>query len=233
LFADNVRKFPKGRKNLFERKLRNSSEEEGELTRSPHRRAVSLLYSARNADVEQLKAQLESHSNAFKEFNDLLKDAANSTLPPSQRIPSLWLLQQFWDPEHERVLANTLAGLIASDTDESVMEACAEVIGYAYNEKTPLQVQERLKELLYGNRAGLVGIVIRAQNLVWTRNKHNKTPDPLYDRRVFYFGEAVRKNWENLSGVNLQDAELPGIHLYEANLRGAPKELCQWNRRNQ
>ena len=39
--------------------------------------------------------------------------------------------------------------MIANDNDEEVMESCAEVIGHAYEENTPLTDQIRLRELLH------------------------------------------------------------------------------------
>jgi uncharacterized protein YjbI with pentapeptide repeats len=60
---------------------------------------------------------------------------------------------------------------------------------------------------------------MRIEKIVVAQN--NGAAPSLYDMRIHYFGEAVRKNWVDLEYVNLHLAELPGIHLYRAHLKGA------------
>jgi hypothetical protein len=96
----------------------------------------------------------------------LLREATDEKASPSQRVPLIWTLQKYWKPEYELVLANALTSMIANDDDRSVMESCAEVIGHAYEEPTPEPEQNRLKELLYGNPDGLIGVVMRTENLI-------------------------------------------------------------------
>jgi uncharacterized protein YjbI with pentapeptide repeats len=126
-------------------------------------------------------------------------------------------------------LANTLSSLLSSDNDLAVLDAAAEVIGHAYDVgpdgshvvRTPQQVF--LRELLYGTRVdgtitgGKIGAIRRAQDVANNRSPSEMSKDPISEQRKFYFGETVRKNWEDLEGANLQNMQLPGIHLYQAN----------------
>jgi hypothetical protein len=188
--------------------------------------------------LQTQKQSEETQQEEQKEFNDLLRGATDAKASPVQRVPLIWALQKYWKPEHELVLANALASIIANDNDRAVMESCAEVIGHAYEKDTPEPVQNRLKELLYGNPAGVIGVVMRFENLIWDRHNPGITNpdasqpgngtdwihDPRFDLRIFYIGEAVRKNWENLKGANFQKAQLPRILLYEAHVEDANLE---------
>src|SRR5260370_35279019 len=70
----------------------------------------------------------------------------------------IWALQKYWKPDYELVLANALASLIANDFDRAVMESCAEGIGHAYEKETPEKDQIRLRDLLYGDKKGNIGV---------------------------------------------------------------------------
>jgi hypothetical protein len=193
--------------------------------------------------IDQLKLQTQKQDEETKQaeqkdFNDLLRGATDAKTSPAQRVPLIWALQKYWKPDYELVLANALASMIANDSDRSVMESCAEVIGHAYEEDTPEPVQDRLKELLYGNRRGVIGVVMRTENLIWDRLKTGITNpdasdttnasdwvhDPHYELRIFYICEAVRKNWENLREANFNKASLPRILLYQAQVQDANLE---------
>jgi uncharacterized protein YjbI with pentapeptide repeats len=188
---------------------------------------------------ERAKANADIREKESKEFNDLLKGAADAAAPVAQRVPLIWALHGYWDSEHELVLANALSALIANDKDRAVLESAAEVIGHAYESDTVVPVQERLRKLLYGtasgsndSESGKVGAVLRAENLIYDRYKADSLDlslcpdqkdqmDKLYKLRMFYIAEAVRKNWKNLNEVNLERDFLQRILLYGAYLNKA------------
>ena len=85
---------------------------------------------------ERTKANADIREKETKEFNDLLKGAADAAAPVAQRVPLIWALHRYWDSEHELVLANALSALVANDKDRAVMESAAEVIGHAYERNT-------------------------------------------------------------------------------------------------
>jgi uncharacterized protein YjbI with pentapeptide repeats len=133
--------------------------------------------------------------------------------------------------------------MIANDNDEAVMESCAEVIGHAYEENTPLADQIRLKEKLYGDKQGNIGAVLLTENFIWDRDQDQDQENvPASDReksmfqrateaakanrckfnmRIRYICEAVRKNWENLCKANFEKTLLPNILLYQAEAENA------------
>lgn len=154
-----------------------------------------------------------------KYFNDLVQSASKSDNGLGQRIAGILLLKQYWEAKYEVVLANALAGMLAHENDQGILDACAEAIGNAYEADTPPWERERIRTILYGDINGNVGALMRNQKIIVAQNK--VAPSPLYDMRIRYFGEAVRKNWVDLEYVNLPLAELPGIHLYQAQLKGA------------
>jgi Pentapeptide repeats (8 copies) len=113
--------------------------------------------------------------------------------------------------------------MLAHEDDQGVLDACAEAIGKAYDKQTPTEILERLRALFYGNLQGDIGALMRSGQIVV--EKHNKGIfDANYDLRIRYFAEAVRKNWYNLESVNLQNAELPNIHVYKADVKWANLE---------
>jgi hypothetical protein len=196
------------------------------------------------ARLEQLRLQVvklnyDKQQDELKHFDELLRGASDGRACTSQRVALIWALEKYWTPAYELILANALASMIAVDPDQAVMESCAEVIGNAYGEKTPAEDQVRLRDLLYGDKTGNIGVVLRMENLIWERDdpsastayatdslikrararlKENKD---LLKMRVFYIGEAIRKNWRNLTEVNLEKTILPNIFLYQAEMASA------------
>jgi uncharacterized protein YjbI with pentapeptide repeats len=77
--------------------------------------------------------------------------------------------------------------------------------------------------------------VMRIENLIYDRhkgtfsnlddshpgNERDWTKDPHYNLRIFYIGESVRKNWENLQEANFEKGSLPFILLYQAHAERA------------
>jgi Pentapeptide repeats (8 copies) len=164
----------------------------------------------------------------YKQFTSLIQVASNSKGDQSRRVGAIWLLERYWKPDYEEVLANVLSSLIGNGTkdDEYVMQTASEVIGHAYEEGTARSTQVRLRVLLYGKVHGVIGTVMRAEQVMYEAYDADKKSmgDALYEMRVKYFGEAVRKNWENLEYANLQNARLKGIRLYTANAAHADME---------
>jgi uncharacterized protein YjbI with pentapeptide repeats len=155
-----------------------------------------------------------------KYFSDLVQSASKTDNGTGQRVAGILLLKQYWGKaKYEVVLANALTGMLAHESDEGILDACAEAIGDAYTADTPYRERERIRTILYGDIKGSVGALMRNEEIVVAQNK--VAASPLYDMRIHYFGEAVRKNWVDLKYVNLRLAELTGIHLYRANLEGA------------
>jgi hypothetical protein len=91
------------------------------------------------------------------------------------RIAGIWTLADYWhDSDFSGIVANTLAAILVTDADDAtlvarsraqrVREAAAEVIGLAYDTKTPKDEQVRLRTLLYGNsKTGELGAITRYQ----------------------------------------------------------------------
>jgi uncharacterized protein YjbI with pentapeptide repeats len=155
-----------------------------------------------------------------KYFNDLVQSASKSDNGTGQRIAGILLLKHYWGKvNYEVVLANALAGMLAHEDDEGILDACAEAIGNAYKEGTPFWDRERIRTILYGNLKGEVGALVRNEKIAIAKNGEAKSA--LYDMRIRYFCEAVRKNWVDLESVNLGDMQLPKIHLYRAHLKNA------------
>lgn len=189
--------------------------------------------------VEVEKQNHEEQQDELKHFDELLRVASDAHAPTAQRVSLIWALEKYWTPKYELTLANALTSMIANDSDQAVMESCAEVIGHAYGQDTPEKDQERLRDMLYGDKYGNIGVVLRMENLIWERD--NPTDSTAYlnksllDRarerikddkdhfkmRIFYITEAIRKNWENLQQVNLKKTVLPNIFLYRAHLEHA------------
>jgi uncharacterized protein YjbI with pentapeptide repeats len=159
-----------------------------------------------------------------KYFNDLVQSASKKDNGTGQRIAGILLLKHYWGKaNYEVVLANALAGMLAQEDDEGILDACAEAIGNAYDKDTPSWERERIRTILYGDIKGNVGALMRNEKIIVAKNKVAAFPlyDPLYEMRIHYFCEAVRKNWVDLEYVYLPEAELPKIHLYQAHLEGA------------
>jgi uncharacterized protein YjbI with pentapeptide repeats len=196
---------------------------------------LGLVFSAQTTANQVEESRFKARVEDQTEFNSLLKDATNCANPASQRVPLIFSLQKYWRVEYELPVANALASMIANEDDQAIMEACAETIGNAYDENTPKDTQVRLRELLYGTLGGKIGVVMRIENLIYDRhkgtfsrlddshpdNERDWTKDPHYNLRIFYIGESVRKNWENLQEANFEKDSLPFILLYAAHAEGA------------
>jgi len=167
----------------------------------------------------------ESRSEAEqKYFSDLVQSASKKENGPGQRIAGILLLGQYWGNErYDAVLANTLSGMLANEEDEGVLDACAEAIGDAYTHKSDIN-RQRIRRILFGTAKPevFVGALLRSERIVIAANKASPSPnDKLYKLRIHYFGEAVRLNWKDLEDVYFFQADLSGVQLYKAHLKGS------------
>jgi uncharacterized protein YjbI with pentapeptide repeats len=166
------------------------------------------------------------NENAQKHFDDLIQNASRPENGTGQRIAGVLSLKHYiGKAEYEFVVANALAGILAYDKDQGVLDACVEAIGSAYGDNTSLDVVKRLRSLFYGTAigdgetGGEIGVLMRSQMVLRRAHYAGGLNDDIYSLRMNYFAEAIRKNYKNLESVNLQDADLPNIRLYEADLK--------------
>jgi uncharacterized protein YjbI with pentapeptide repeats len=170
-----------------------------------------------------------------KQENDLLIDLikqATTASSPQGRIAGVWMLESYWrtgTPSTHKLIVNALGGLISSDENAFVRLASAEMIGNAYNtEDLKAESRQRIEELkllLYGNgNNGEYGVVTSVNWLLQVEcNKANLEPKAKFtcEAGLQATKEAIRKNWEDLSGVHLAETDLTSARLYEANLNKA------------
>lgn len=202
----------------------------------------SLLIQTKNQESQRFTSFIEQATTAEKHQG---------------RIAGIWMLNSYWDSENNsdsnklvkkitglfvdevalyKPIANTLSAIVASDENNNVRLAAAEVIGNAY--QSDWQVQklkensnpevnrrvESLRFLLYGN-----GTTGENGTLTWAnqglRKTCNKENDPVRKQscqdKLYAVNEAIRKNWENLENVNLSETDLSKTPLYKANLKRA------------
>jgi uncharacterized protein YjbI with pentapeptide repeats len=185
--------------------------------------AYTLVGNFNSALKDAAQRQTE---NAQKHFDDLVQSASRADNGTGQRIAGILSLRQYiGKTDYELVVASTLAGILAYDKDQGALDACVEAIGSAYGNNTPADTVKRIRSLFYGTSigdgepGGAVGVLMRNQIVLRKALVAGKLDDEIYSFRMHYFADAVRKNYRNLESVNLQDADLPNIHLYEADLK--------------
>jgi hypothetical protein len=166
------------------------------------------------------------------------KDTTDQELP--RRVAGMWRLNQYWnDPDAEVLVSATVSSLLGGRSAAGVECQAAEVIGNAitkrgFSDGNESARSQRIATMLYGNRDGRIGFVtnqnllLKAQNLEsklsatdfrdFTKHRCYLDPDA---NALDATREAIRKNWEYLRNVNLNNTDLSGIYLYEADLDGA------------
>jgi hypothetical protein len=166
---------------------------------------------------QALIGQRQKHQEALI---DALKLATDGSGEVDRRIAGIWELKQSWqDPDEFEVTASVLsAQLTLPDKDRFARCAAAEVIGNAMS--TGKAHQAELARLLYGNRDGEIGLVIRQHQLMKTSGTAEQATNSCLTA-LDATREAIRKNWRYLHDVNLNDTDLSKIQLYSADLSGA------------
>jgi hypothetical protein len=61
--------------------------------------------------VDRLNTQ---NQEEYKQFTSLIQVATNAKADQSQRVGAIWLLERYWKPDYEEVLANVLSSLIGN-----------------------------------------------------------------------------------------------------------------------
>lgn len=205
---------------------------------------VSIMIASSTFFLQSQRAKEDIDAAQAKQFADLIQAAADSKRGAGERIAAIWLLQRYWQkPERERtdVLANALCGIIADEGDVSVMAACSEVIGHAYNKDTPRLIRQSLKIVLFGEWEGmrtrplgaptgpqdyLVGAILRTLNLISAKATPDGKSNELVEERTKFLCQAIEGCREDLQGVLFSEAHLAGIDLSgaflaQANFAGA------------
>jgi uncharacterized protein YjbI with pentapeptide repeats len=183
-----------------------------------------------------------SRQEDLRKIEEQVAAAAKDTGDPERqrRVAAIWRLNQYWsNPDAEVQVSATLSSLLGGRAATDVECEAAAVIGNAITEKGfsnghEAERSERIATMLYGNKDGRVGSVVsqnllaKARNLEPQLSKEDFRDDT---KRRCYLDpnanaldatkEAIRKNWEYLRDVNLNDTDLSGIYLYEADLVGA------------
>jgi hypothetical protein len=191
----------------------------------------------KKAELEEKQANEQFMQDDSKLFNELLRGATDTKSLANQRISFIWSLLPYWNSTHDIVLANTLATMIVYDPDRGVILNCAEVIGRAYESANDEKSVTGLRRLLYGIAGGSIGIVPRCQHQIVDdyklATKNDPKTDPnrsaLYDARIEASGQAIRKSWKNLKEINLDNAILNKMPLYEAQMDGASLKTAELN----
>lgn len=204
---------------------------------------------------------IQTRNQENQRFLSLI-DQATTSKSHQGRIAGIWMLNSYWDNNNNsnsnklvnklagfftnevilyKPIANTLSAIVASDEENDVRLAAAEVIGNAYqgdwrakeelgvkDNLEPRNKVESLRFLLYGN--GTKGI---KGTLTWANQRLRKECDEEkkslgkekcndeLTSKLEATKEAIRRNWENLENANLSDTDLTKAALYEANLKRA------------
>lgn len=184
----------------------------------------SLYTSYKNESDKQYESFTKAVENATSEGNSSVK-----------RIAGIWQMNQFWaDERFERTMAATLTAAMSSDSEKDGLYRCAaaEVIGNAINETNGYSNgasaarSQRIAHILYGDSSGELGFVTELNRALAHSSSQSKasakTCELTSDASALdATREAIRKNWEYLRGVNLNDTDLQGSPLYEADLDSA------------
>ena len=204
---------------------------------------------------------IQTRNQENQRFLNLIEQATTAEYHEG-RIAGIWMLNSYWDNENNsnsnklgkklsklftnevilyKPIANTLSAIVASDDDNDVRLAAAEVIGNAYQgdwqvkeelgvkeNLEPRQKVESLRFLLYGNgTTGFKGTLTWANQRLRTRcddekKTYNKEKcNHELNSKLKATREAISKNWENLENANLSDTDLSDATFHEANLKRA------------
>ncbi len=193
---------------------------------------LTALLTFSTARMSQQQSQLEER-NKRREILDRAVSAATDNTSLDRRVAGIWALNQFWgDKDNEQTIASTLAAELTL-TDDKILASCAaaEVIGNGFQGPQSFiggcdeARSARIAHFLYGRRDGELGIVSRINIYLHNRPENAAPVQPRSVDEVTQCTtaldaskEAIRKNWEYLREVNLNDTDLSGAALYEADL---------------
>lgn len=197
------------------------------------------IHSRRSSNYKRRKISKNKPDKIKQSLAKAIELATDPQGKPDRRIAGIWQLSDFWTTRDDEVLiANVLAAeLTLSDDYRLARCAAADVIGNAYGadaiEGHPDQPHAaRVSGILYGNRSGDVGLVIRQHLLLRAtqfgptdRSGYSTRPDPKASNSCVTAldatREAIRGNWGYLRNINLNGTDLSRIQLYEADLANA------------
>jgi hypothetical protein len=208
--------------------------------------AISLYALLLSVHTQQAQLELQRTQHEQEKNNNLKQNLAKAielaTDPqgkPDRRIAGIWQLNDFLATKDDEVLvANVLAAELTLGDDYRLARcAAAEVIADAYGAdgvKGGSQEQRaaRMAGILYGNRSGDIGLVVRQHLLLRAtefgptdRFGYSTSPDPKASNSCVTAldatREAIRKNWGYLREVNLNGTDLSRTQLYEADMANA------------
>lgn len=172
-----------------------------------------------NSYVTFMKAKSDIEVQETKQFIGLIQTAANQKRGISERIGAIWVLDGYWgDGNNEntpKILANTLPTILMNETDTTVMDACARVIGRAYQGVKDGERRKRITEFLYGDvKSREIGTLLKDWPLLFSSNIEQNS-----SRRV-YLEQAIAGTGHLKEG-NLRGVDFHDIHLEKADLSGA------------
>jgi hypothetical protein len=175
-------------------------------------------------------AQQLNQYNVQNDFNQTVQAATDKNQSIERRITAVIALGRFWNrPTYEKELGRDLSVLVAARGSEDRPLRCmaASVIGEAISGFAQMHGgadegrSKRISQLLYGSRTNWsIGFVTKSNyDLRIGQSSILASNDCLSELDATR--EAIRKNWEYLRGVNLNDTDLRNIQLYSADLEGA------------
>ena len=158
-------------------------------------------------------------------------DSGNAPTSEARRIAATWQLNQFWqlhDEQDETVIPPFLVAELSIKGDENQNVRCAAVaaIGNLFSDEYVETVGEkrfeRVRMLLFGDKGGAIGQLVRI-NVLLKLGTHDSKPVHECDNSLSVSPldatrEAIRLNWNYLRRANLGGADLNGVRLYEADL---------------
>jgi hypothetical protein len=205
-----------------------TSDAETMISAEAHELGVSVKQLSDAIDQWRATAQQSNQQSIQSDFRKTIDAATDATQSPERRVTSIVALGEFWKQQaYEKQLAQMLAVLIVAGGSENRPIRCmaAEVIGDAIVGTSEMhggndeERSKRISQLLYGSRVGwTIGSITKA-NIGLRRQLPLARPSNDCLTELDATREAIRKNWEYLRGVNLNDTDLRSIQLYSADLK--------------
>lgn len=158
-------------------------------------------------------------------------DSEDTPASEARRIAATWQLNQFWqmhDEQDEIVIPPFLVAelSIKGGGNQNVRCAAVAAIGNLFSDKYVEAVGEkrfeRVRRLLFGDKDGAIGQLVR-MNVLLKLETQDSNPVQECDNSLSVgpldaTREAIRLNWNYLRRANLQGADLNGVRLYDADL---------------